>query len=149
MTFSTNTEHDGGRHSVQLRPERHEHQRSGNRPVRHLLDHPAGPLTLNTPTVGQVYAGPATLTWNAVTGATKYYVFIYDQYPTVAGNPTPVVAIGTPLAAGTTSTTTTLPSGKDYYAVVVGAADQTQLPGQTPVTNAAMTFSQITRFHVQ
>ena len=80
-------------------------------------------------------------------------MLVYDQYPTV--NTSPVYSSPTPLVAGTTTATVTgLPTGQDYYAVVVGEADpvETLLPSptsSTAVTNGALTFSQITRFHIQ
>jgi len=113
---------------------------------------PLGPLTLTQPTQGQTYPLSATITWGPATGATKYYVDVYDQYPTVGSSPS---ASAGPLAATATSYPVTgLPTGRDYYVIVTGAADpvETLLPTRTTsaaITNGALTFSQITRFHIQ
>ena len=119
---------------------------------------PLGPLTLNQPTRGQTLPNNITLTWNPVSGATKYYVYIYDQYPTA--EITPIYTSHTSgtqvIPAGATSYTVNggLQSGSSYYAVVAGAADPTEntnaQTGQpTTITNGTVTFSQITRFFVQ
>jgi len=113
---------------------------------------PLGPLTLSAPTPGQTFVGSATVAWTPTTGAVRYVVFLYNQYPTIGLSPTLVSA--TLPTGSSTYTTPILTGGQDYYAVVVGASDQTEtlLPASTasaPVTGAALTFSQITRFHIQ
>jgi len=113
---------------------------------------PLGTLTLSTPTPGQTFVGSATINWTPTTGALRYVVFIYNQYPTIGLSPTLVSA--TLPAGSSTYTTPILNGGQDYYAVVVGASDQNEalLPtatASTPVTGAALTFSQITRFHIR
>ena len=113
---------------------------------------PLGPLTLSRPTPGQTFLGSATINWTPTTGAVRYVVFLYNQYPTIGLSPTFSSAT---LPVGTsTYTTPILNGGQDYYVVVAGASDQTEtlLPTATasaPVTGAALTFSQITRFHIQ
>ena len=112
-------------------------------------------LTLKQPTTDQTLANNVTISWTLVSSATKYYVFVYpgDQFPSI--NATPVALTSTPLSAATNSYTlpAALVSGQYYYAVVVGTADQTEGSSTTGATvtvpNAVMTFSQITRFHVQ
>ena len=116
---------------------------------------PLGQLTLTQPQTGQILANNVTLNWALVSGAAKYYVFIYsgDQFPTI--NATPIFSLNTPLAG--TVGTYTLPSallgGRDYYAVVVGASDQSEgnnsVGAVVTIPNAVTTFSQITKFHVQ
>lgn len=116
---------------------------------------PLGLLTLIQPQTGQILANNITISWTPVNGATNYYVFVYsgDQFPTI--NATPIATTGTPLSATTSSYT--LPSaliqGRDYYAVVVGTGNQTEgsdsSGAKVTVPNAVMTFSQITKFHVQ
>lgn len=117
---------------------------------------PLGPLTLNQPSPAQSLANNVTLTWNPVSGATKYYVFIYNQYPTAEVTPiyTSPNAPGQTIPAGATSYTLPGPlqSGSSYYAIVAGAADSTENAQAKPpvvITNGAVTFSQITRFAVQ
>ncbi len=110
---------------------------------------PLGLLNLNAPAAGATVAGPVTLSWTPVANATKYYVFLYTQYPTIgtsAIDPSPAA-----LPAGTASVTlTTLPAGTTYYAIVVATADQTEIVGATtPVTNAVQSYSEITPFTVQ
>ncbi|MGI4791753.1 MAG: hypothetical protein ACRYFS_23270 [Janthinobacterium lividum] len=110
---------------------------------------PLSPLTLSVPAVNATVTTPVTLTWTPVAGATKYYVFIYTQYPTI--DTTPIYQSSTPLAAGTSTTSVVLTGGSvTYYAVVVGTADETETVGATtPVVNAAQTYSEITQFIVQ
>ena len=113
---------------------------------------PLGPLTLTAPIVGQLYAGTATITWSPASGAARYFVDVYDQYPSVGLTP---VTSSAAIPAGTSSYAVTgLPGGQDYYVVVVGVADpvETLLPSATSsaaVTGGAQTYSQITRFHIQ
>jgi hypothetical protein len=115
---------------------------------------PLSLLTLNVPQPGQTYTNPATISWIPVTGAQRYYVFIYSQYPGVGINPifsSPSSVANAIPATASTYKLTTLPPGLDYYAIVVGAADQNETPNgpATTISNAALTFSQITRFRVQ
>jgi len=113
---------------------------------------PLGALTLTTPTPGQSYLGAASVTWTPATGAQRYLVFVYDQYPTIGTSP---VSVSATLPAGSNSYVVPgLNGGQDYYVVVVGAADATEdlLPTPTNlkiISNAVQTFSQITRFHIQ
>jgi len=118
---------------------------------------PLGRLILTHPTVGQTYIGSATITWSPATGAQRYVVFVYDQYPTIGVNPitnSPTDPT-TALPAGSSSYTVTgLGSGQDYYVVVVGVADPIEdlLPtptSQNQILGGAQTFSQITRLHIQ
>ena len=109
---------------------------------------PLSALTLTAPTAGQTVTSPITLTWTPVTGATKYYVFIYTQYPSI--NVQPINSTQTPLPAGTTAATVTLGGTGTYYAVVVATADETETTtATTPVTNAAQSYSAIVLFTVQ
>ena len=89
-----------------------------------------------------------------MTGATKYYVFIYSQYPSV--NVQPLTSAPAPFPAGTTSATVTLSGGSvTYYAVVVATTDETETapstatPVPAPTVNAAQSYSEITQFIVQ
>lgn len=115
---------------------------------------PLGPLTLVQPTPGQGLANNVILTWNPVSGASRYYVFVYNQYPTADIAPIfsiPASPGGTALP-GTVSTYALpgpLQRGNTYYAVIAGAGDQTEIAGAPLVTNAAVTLSPITRFYVQ
>ena len=112
---------------------------------------PLGPLTLTQPTVGQELTAAPTIAWNAVANVARYYVFIYDQYPTAEVN-----AVYSSQAIPSTTTTYTLPGALSgpatYYVVVAGLNDQaegTDTSGQAvTVTGAAAAFSQITRFNV-
>ena len=114
---------------------------------------PLAPLTLTQPTPGQSSSGTPTISWTQVTGVTSYFVYIYDQFPTIATNP--VVTSGA-IPATTNSITLTQPlrgGGVNYYAVVVGVADQTESTDSTTgqpviVPRAVATFSPITRFIV-
>ena len=109
---------------------------------------PLGPLTVNAPVSGGTVSSPVTLSWTPVAGATKYYIFVYAQYPTVGSSP--FSSSPTPFPAGTSSAALTLPAGATYYAVVVAAADQTETVGATtPVFNAAQSYSAITPFTVR
>ena len=116
---------------------------------------PLGQLALTQPQTGQILANNITLNWSLVSGATKYYIFLYsgDQFPTI--NATPVFALNTPLAGnvGTFTLPSALLGSRDYYAVVVGASDQIEGNDSTgakvTIPNAVTTFSQITKFHVQ
>ena len=147
VTFSTNTSTTaaGAQYSFALSATNTDTTESALSSILSITT--LGPLTLTTPVVGQLYIGSATISWGPATGATKYYVDVYDQYPTVGSSPS--VTAG-PLAAGTTSYIVTgLATGQDYYVVVTGAADEVEQSGQTAIPNAALTFSQITRFHIQ
>jgi hypothetical protein len=110
---------------------------------------PLGPLTLTAPLANSSAVSPLTVSWTPVAGATKYYVFVYTQYPGVSS--TPIYQSPTPLPAGTASTTVTLTGGNvTYYVVVVGTADETETATATmPIVNAAQTYSEITKFVVQ
>lgn len=109
---------------------------------------PLGPLTLSVPAANATVTSPVTLTWNAVTGATKYYAYIYTQYPSI--DTTPINSTQTPLPVGTTSATVMLGGAGTYYAVVVAAADETVTATATaPVANAAQSYSAIVPFTVQ
>jgi hypothetical protein len=115
---------------------------------------PLSLLTLNVPQPGLTYANPATISWIPVSGAQRYYVFIYSQYPNVGISSifsSPASVANAIPATTSTYKLTTLTPGVDYYAIVVGAADQNETPNgpATTISNAALTFSQITRFHVQ
>ena len=155
VTFSTNasTTVAGSQYNFALSALNTDSQETGLSAVFSVT--PLGLLTLTAPTVGQTYVGSAALAWNPVSGAQRYVVFVYDQYPAVSISPVFVSPTGTTaIAAGTTTYTITgLPPGHDYYVIVVGESDQTEnlLPTTSgPVLpNAALTFSQITRFHVQ
>ena len=151
VTFSTNqsTTVGGTQYNFALSATNTDSQETGLSSILSIT--PLGTLTLSTPTPGQTFVGSATINWTPTTGAVRYVVFIYNQYPTIGLSPTLVSAT---LPAGTaTYTTPTLNGGLDYYAVVVGASDQNEalLPtaGTNAVTGAALTFSQITRFHIQ
>ena len=156
LTFSTNlnTTSADVQYNFALSATNTDNTETALSPVFSVL--PLGPLTLALPTAGETLANPVTVSWSAVTGATKYYVFVYqDQYPSIGTSPVYATSAQTPLAATATSQTLSpLATGHDYYVVVVGAADQNEdlLPGQTtsstPVGNAETTFSQITRFHL-
>ena len=118
---------------------------------------PLGQLQLTQPQTGQILANNVTLNWTLVSGATKYYVFLYsgDQFPTI--NATPIYATPSAKPIAGNVNTFTLPSallgGRDYYAVVVGANDQSEgnnsVGAVVTIPNAVTTFSQITKFHVQ
>ena len=116
---------------------------------------PLAQLSLTQPQTGQILANNITLTWALVSGASKYYVFVYsgDQFPTITA--TPVATTSTPLGGNINSYTLpgALTSGRDYYAVVVGASDQNEgtdsSGAKVLIANAVTTFSQITKFHVQ
>ena len=108
---------------------------------------PLSVLTLNAPTAGATVLSPVTISWNPVTNATKYYVFIYAQYPSI--DTTPQFTSGA-LPGTTNSVSFTQGGTGTYYAVVVAAADQTETVGATsPVTNAVQSYSEITKFTVQ
>ena len=110
---------------------------------------PLSVLTLNAPTAGAAVISPVTISWNPVTNATKYYVFVYDQYPSI--DTAPLNSTQVPLPAGTSAAALTLTGGgTTYYVVVVATADQTETVGATaPITNAAQSYSEITKFTVQ
>ena len=110
---------------------------------------PLSLLTLNAPTAGATVISPVAISWNPVSNATKYYVYVYSQYPGI--DATPLNSTQTPLPAGTTGATLTLTGGgATYYVVVVATADQTETAGATaPVTNAVQSYSEITKFTVQ
>jgi len=115
---------------------------------------PLSLLTLTAPTAGQTVISPVTISWTPVTGATKYYVFLYAQYPTIGT--VPLTFSPTPFPAGTNSATVTLSGGSaTYYAVVVAAADETEtapsatITAPTATVNAAQSYSEITQFIVQ
>ena len=115
---------------------------------------PLSLLSLTVPQPGQTYTNPATISWTSVSGAQRYYVFIYSQYPGVGISPSlssPTSVANAIPATTSTYKLTTLTPGVDYYAVVVGAEDQNETPNgpATTIPNAALTFSQITRFRVQ
>lgn len=114
---------------------------------------PLAPLTLTQPTPGQSSSATPTISWTQVTGVTSYYVYIYDQFPTI--NTTPVVMSGAIAPPNNSITLTQGLSGHgiSYYAVVFGVADQKESTDPTtgqPITvpGAVLTFSQITRFFV-
>ncbi len=120
---------------------------------------PLGPLTLTQPQIGQALASNPTISWNAVRGVSRYFVFIYDQYPTAEVQPiyaTPDTPAGTsPVIPGNVTSVTLslgLHTQATYYAVVSGVNDQTEgadINGQAvTVISAAASFSQITRFNV-
>jgi len=118
---------------------------------------PLDQLFLTQPQTGQILANNVTLRWNLASGASKYFVFLYsgDQFPTITATPLYATPSATPIAGNVN--TFTLPSallgGRDYYAVVVGANDQTEGNDSSgaarKIENAATTFSQITKFRVQ
>lgn len=109
---------------------------------------PLSALTLDAPVAGATVVSPVTVSWTPVTGATKYYVFLYSQYPSIGV--TPMNSSQTPLPAGTASTAVTIGGPGTYYVVVVATADQTEFAGATaPVTNAVQSYSEITKFTVQ
>lgn len=116
---------------------------------------PLNSLTLTTPSVGQSFVNPVTIAWTPITGAQRYYVLVYDQYPSVNVSPTfSSPTSGTTVIASTASSYALpmLGRGVDYYVIVAAGNDQNETPNQTtatPITNAALTFSQITRFHIQ
>ncbi len=108
---------------------------------------PLSALTLNAPAAGATVISPTTISWNAVTGATKYYVFVYAQYPSI--NTATQFESGA-LSATTTSVAFTQGGTGTYYVVVVAAADETETAEATaPVTNAAQSYSEITQFTVR
>ena len=111
---------------------------------------PLSPLTLTAPTASQTVTGPVTISWTPVTGATKYYVFLYSQYPSV--DVQPLTSSPPPFPAGTSSATVTLSGGSaTYYVIVVAAEDETETTGTTPVVvfNGVESYSEITQFIVQ
>ncbi len=109
---------------------------------------PLAPLNLTAPVAGATVISPVTISWNPVSGATKYYVYLYDQYPGIATSP--LNSTQTPLPAGTSGVTLTPGGPGTYYVVVVATADQTETVGATaPVTNAVQSYSEITKFTVQ
>ena len=152
LTFSTNTSTTvtGSQYNFALSATNTDGTQTGLSAIFSIT--PLGPLTLTTPAVGQVYVGFATVTWTPATGAARYYVDVYDQFPSVAVSP---ISSSAALPAGTNSyTVPALNAGADYYVVVTGVADpvETLLPtatASTAVTGGAQTYSQITRFHIQ
>ena len=116
---------------------------------------PLPPLTLTQPTPGQSSSGTPTISWTQVTGVTSYFVYIYDQFPTIGSTQ---VFKAEAIPASNNSITLNGPNslrggGVNYYAVVVGVADQTESTNPTTgqpvkVPNAVFTFSPITRFIV-
>ncbi len=152
LTFSTNTSTTvtGTQYNFALSATNTDSAESGLSATYSIT--PLGQLTLNAPITGQVYVGTATITWTPATGAARYYVDIYDQYPTIGLNP---LLSSAALPAGTASyTVPALKGGQDYYVVVSGVADpvETLLPTATAtaaVVGGAQTYSQITRFHIQ
>ncbi len=109
---------------------------------------PLSVLSLNAPIAGATATSPVTISWNPVTNATKYYVFLYSQYPGI--DTTALNSTQTPLPAGTSSAAVTPGGPGTYYVVVVATADQTEATGATaPVTNAVQSYSEITPFTVQ
>lgn len=111
---------------------------------------PLSPLMLTAPTANQPVTGPVTISWTPVTGATKYFVFLYSQYPSI--NTIPINGThGTEFMAGTSSATVTLTGGSaTYYVIVAATTDETETATvATPVTNAAQSYSEITQFIVQ
>lgn len=108
---------------------------------------PLSVLTLNAPTAGATVISPVTISWNPVSNATKYYVFVYAQYPSID---TATAFTSGALPATTTSVAFTQGGTGTYYVVVVAAADQTETVGATaPITNAVQSYSEITKFTVQ
>lgn len=111
---------------------------------------PLNLLTLTAPAANQTVTSPVTISWTPVTGATKYYVFLYSQYPSI--NTTPLNGIhGTEFMAGTSSATVTLAGGSvTYYVIVAATTDETETAtATTPVINAAQSYSKTTPFIVQ
>ncbi len=114
---------------------------------------PLAPLTLTQPTPGQSSSGTPTISWTQVTGVTSYFVYIYDQFPTIGSTP---VAMSGAIAPPNNSITLTQPlrgGGVNYYAVVFGVTNQTESTDPTTgqpviVPNAVITFSPINRFIV-
>ena len=108
---------------------------------------PLSALTLTSPTAGVTGLSPVTISWNPVTSAARYYVFVYAQYPGV--NTSTQFTSGA-LPATTTSVAFTQGGTGTYYVVVVAAADQTETVGATaPVMNAVQSYSEITAFTIQ
>ncbi len=105
---------------------------------------PLGPLTLSVPGSGTTVANPVTFAWNSVSGATKYYIFLYNQYPSVGSTPLPGSG---PAPVGSTTASISLTSGATYYAIVVGAADQT--PSLSAPGVSVQSYSKIVPFTVQ
>ncbi len=114
---------------------------------------PLAPLTLTQPTPGQSSSGTPTISWTQVTGVTSYFVYIYDQFPTIGSTQ---VFKAEAIPASNNSITLNQPLGGhgiNYYAVVVGVADQTESTDPTTgqpviVQRAVITLSPITRFIV-
>ena len=152
LTFSTNTSTTaaGSQYNFALSAVNTDSAESGLSATLSIT--PLGPLTLTAPTQAQVYVGTATITWTPASGAARYYVDVYDQYPVIGLTS---VFTSAALPAGTnTETVPGLPAGQDYYVVVTGVADpvETLLPSATSsaaVVGGAQTYSQITRFHIQ
>jgi len=107
---------------------------------------PLGPLTLNAPLVNTAVTSPVTLSWTPVTGATHYFVYIYNQFPGINSSAAPL----TPAAGASSISVPLSGGGTTYYAIVVATADETETVGATgPVLNAAQSYSAITPFTVQ
>lgn len=108
---------------------------------------PLSVLTLNAPTAGATVISPVTISWNPVAGATRYYVYIYAQYPGI--DTAPQFSSGA-LPATTNSIAFTQGGTGTYYVVVVAGADQTEAATATaPVMNAAQSYSEITEFTIR
>lgn len=96
---------------------------------------PLNLVSINTPTSGQALTNPATISWQAVDGATSYGVFIYNTYPSVGSSPT---VQSTGLTGTSFTPSTSLPAGS--YWLIVSATDQ---------NSTDVSVSQITQFSVQ
>ena len=115
---------------------------------------PLGPLTLTQPQVGQPLTTSPVISWNGVTGAARYFVFLYDQYPTPDVNPIYSTPRDAPIPSSQTSVILpgSLNRASTYYVVVAAANDQMEGADANGVAvtvpGAAVSFSQITRFSV-
>lgn len=119
---------------------------------------PLGPLNISLPQTGQPSPNPVTITWNPVSGAARYFVFVYEQFPSINSTPVATSPLSGTAVLPAGSVSYALPGslqggGRSYYAVVFAAADQNESIDPTTrqtltVPNAVMTFSQIVRFVV-
>ena len=112
---------------------------------------PLGPLNISLPQTGQPSPNPVTITWNPVSGAARYFVFVYEQFPSINSTPVATSPLSGAAVLPAGSVSYTLPGslqggGRSYYAVVFAAADQNESLDPTTrqtltVPNAVMTFS--------
>lgn len=97
---------------------------------------PIGQMTITGPSNGAGVSGNPTFTWNTLSGASKYRILVFSDFPTVPAAP----VIDVTQNGGTSYTYSGLPliSGKTYYWVIL-ASD---------ASGKAFSYSQIRSFSV-